>query len=248
MSAPSAPSARVLAQARFDAITILRNGEQLLVTIVLPALALIGLTLSPFPDLGPGPRVDEVVPGAFALAILSSAFTGQAISIAFDRRYGVLRLLGTTPLGRDGLLLGRIAAVFAVQLLQFVLLTGVGLALGWRPSPAALPAYLLMWVLGNVTFVSLAVLMGGTLRAEATLALANLLWVLMAGVGGVLFAASRLPAPWDGLVRLLPSAALGDGMRATFVDHTLAVVPALLLLAWGAAFAALTTRLFRWSD
>src|SRR5476649_166748 len=84
---------RVLAQARFETGTLLRNGEQLLVAVVLPAMALVGLALSHSPSLGPGRRIDLAVPGVLALAVISTAFTGQAISTAFDRRYGVLRLL-----------------------------------------------------------------------------------------------------------------------------------------------------------
>ena len=100
MSRPAPTAARVRAQATFDTLTFLRNGEQTLVSIVLPALALVGGVLAPWPDLGPGRRVDVVVPGVLALAVLSSAFTGQAIQTGFDRRYGVLRLLGASPLGK----------------------------------------------------------------------------------------------------------------------------------------------------
>lgn len=239
---------RVAAQARFDVATILRNGEQLLVSIVLPALALIGITLAPFPDLGARSRVDVAMPGVLALAILSSAFTGQAIGTGFDRRYGVLRLLGTTPLGRDGFLAGRAAAVAAIQVLQFVVLGAVGMVLGWRPSLGALPGFVLFWLVGAAAFVALALLFAGTLRAEAVLALANLLWVLMAGAGGVLFSERHYPQPWAGMLALLPPGALGDGMRTAFLDHGVAWGSLAVLAAWGLALGALTVRFFRWSD
>ena len=132
---------RVLAQARFDARIILRNGEQVLLTLVLPALALVGLTLASVPTWAPGRRVDVVVPGVLALAVLSTAFTGQAIGTAFDRRYGVLRLLGTTPLGRGGLLAGRVLAVLAIEAVQIAVLGALGIALGWRPHAAGSPRH-----------------------------------------------------------------------------------------------------------
>ena len=94
---------RVLAQARFEAEILVRNGEQLLVSLVLPVLAMLALTATSYPDL-PEPRIALVAPGVLALAIVSTAFTGQAIQTAFDRRYGVLRLLATSPVGTDGLL------------------------------------------------------------------------------------------------------------------------------------------------
>lgn len=245
---PAPPARRIRSQAAFDAATILRNGEQLLVTIVLPALALIGLTVAPFPEIVGRPRVDVVVPGVFALAILSSAFTGQAIATAFDRRYGVLRLLGTTPLGRDGFLAGRILAVLAIQVLQFAVLAGVGAALGWRPGLGAVPGFVAFWLVGGAAFTALALLFAGTLRAEAVLALANLAWAVMAGAGGVLVGTERHPGPWNGVVAALPPGALGDGMRAAFLDHSIAWGPLGVVAAWGVAFALATVRTFRWSD
>ncbi len=248
MSAPAPPRDRVLAQARFDTRTLLSNGEQLIVSLVLPALALVGLVLSPFPDLGTARRVDVVAPGILALAVLSTAFTGQAISTGFDRRYGVLRLLGVTPLGRSGLVIARILAVLAIETIQFVVLGGLGLAMGWRPDVLGLAPFLVFWVLGTATFVAFALLMAGTLRAEATLALSNLVWVLMLGLGGVVLPADRFPEPWSSLVSMLPSAALGDGFRAAFEQHGLPLGPLLILLGWGALFILGASRLFRWSD
>jgi ABC-2 type transport system permease protein len=198
---------RVLAQARFDIWAILRNGEQVLLTLVLPALLLVGLDRIDVPDLGPGRRIDVLVPGVLALAVLSTAFTGQAIATAFDRRYGVLRLLSVTPLGPSGLLAGRVLAVLAVETLQVAVLGGLGVALGWRPAAAGAVWALLGLVLGTAAFVALGLLLAGTLRSEAVLAAANLVWVLLLAVGGVVVPADRLGA-WGGLARLLPSGAL----------------------------------------
>lgn len=248
MTRAAAPAARIRSQAAFDAATILRNGEQLLVTIVLPVLALVGLTLAPVPEFAGESRVAGVVPGVFALAVLSSAFTGQAIATAFDRRYGVLRLLGTTPLGRGGFLTGRVLAVLGIQVLQFGALAATAVALGWRPGLAALPGFAASWLVGAATFTALALLFAGTLRAEAVLALANLAWVIMAGAGGVLLGADRYPQPWRSVVAALPPGALGDGMRAAFLDHAIAWGPLGVLAGWGVLFAAGTVRAFRWSD
>ncbi|MBW3085427.1 hypothetical protein KEM60_01627 [Austwickia sp. TVS 96-490-7B] len=242
------PWVRVAAAARFDALIILRNGEQLLVSLLLPALALIGLTLSPFPSLGPGPRVDVAVPGALALALLSSAFTGQAIGLGFDRRYGVLRLWGTTPLGRDGFLYARVLAVLLVQGAQVCVVGVVGVVMGWRPSWEAIPGVLLFWIAGTAAFVALAFVFAGTLRAEAVLATANLLWVVMAGAGGVLSPTHRYPAPWGDLLGWLPPGALGEGMRSAMVSHTVAWGSLGVLLCWATLLAAVATRTFRWSD
>ncbi len=176
---------------------ILRNGEQLLVTIILPVMLLLGLVLTSFVDLDTGgaTRVDFVTPGVLALAVMSTAFTSQAIATAFDRRNGVLRLMSTTPLGRGGLLAGKVLGVLAVEVVQVVVITAVALALGWQPDPAGIPAALLAVLLGTAAFTSLAMLLAGTLRAEGVLAVANLVLVLLTVGGGVLVPADQLPRP-----------------------------------------------------
>ena len=241
------PVRRVLAQARGEVAVLLRNGEQLLVAVILPALVLIGLVSAHSPDLGPARRVDVVTPGVLALALISSAFTGQAIQTGFDRRYGVLRLLGSTPLGRSGLLAAKAVATAAVIGLQVVVLGALGLALGWRPHVlGVLPAVLLLAV-GAGTFVALALLLAGRLRAEAVLAVANLVWVLMLAGSAVVVPATVMPSPLAHLARYLPSGALGDGLRTAFQHGRLAVVPLVVLLVWLAAAGAAVRRTFRWS-
>ncbi len=239
---------RVLAQARFETGTLLRNGEQLLVALVLPAMALVGLAVSHSPSLGAGRRIDLAVPGVLALAVISTAFTGQAISTGFDRRYGVLRLLGVSPLGRNGLLVAKALAVLIIELLQGVVIGGLGLALGWHPQWMGLFAATLVALIGTWTFVALALLLAGSLRAEGVLALANLIWIALLGLGGVIVPRTEMPAGLSHLAAVLPSGALGDGLREAFVHGHMAGMPLLVLVLWGAVATALASRTFRWSD
>jgi len=238
----------VLSQAVFDTRAVLANGEQLLLTLVLPLLALVGLTRSTFlpVPLPPGAdRIDVIAPGVLAVAVLSTAFTSQAISTAFDRRHGVLRLLGTTPLGRGGLVAGRLLAVLAVQLVQLAVLGGTALGLGWSPQPAGLPAAALVGLLGTVVFVALGLLLGGTVRAEGVLAIANLVWVLLVAGGGVLLpsAGAGALAP---LVTWLPSAALGDGLRQSLLGTGFPLRELVVLSGCAVLATAAARRFFRW--
>ena len=245
----AAPSrTRVLAQARFETGTLLRNGEQLLVALVLPAMALVGLALSHSPSLGPGRRIDLAVPGVLALAVISTAFTGQAISTGFDRRYGVLRLLGVSPLGRHGFLVAKALAVLTIELLQAIVLSLIGLALGWHPQWTGLFAGTLFALVGTWTFVALALLLAGTMRAEGVLALANLIWIALLGLGGVIIPRTEMPSGLSHVAAFLPSGALGDGLREAFVHGRVAGIPLLVLFVWGAVATALASRTFRWSD
>ena len=248
MSAAAPAARRVAAQARFETGTLLRNGEQLLVALVLPCAALLGLAMTSSPSLGPGRRIDLAVPGVLALCVISSAFTAQAIATGFDRRYGVLRLLGVSPLGRGGLLGAKGIAVLAVETLQLVVIGALGLALGWHPAWAGFVWGAVFAVVGSWAFVALALLLAGVLRAEGVLAVANLLWVALLVLGGVIVPRSQLPVGLSHLAAVLPSGALGDGLRAAFVHGHLAVAPLLVLVAWAAAATVLASRTFRWSD
>ena len=240
---------RVVAQTGFETRMILRNGEQLLVTIVLPVMLLLGLVLTSFVDLDTqgASRVDFVTPGVLALAVMSTAFTSQAIATAFDRRNGVLRLMSTTPLGRGGLLAGKVLGVLAVEVVQVVVITAVALALGWRPDLAGIPAALLAVLLGTAAFTSLAMLLAGTLRAEGVLAVANLVLVLLTVGGGVLVPAEQLPGPLAHVALLLPSGALGEAMRGALLDGSVPPFSVVVLLGWTAALGWGAGKLFRWT-
>lgn len=231
---------------------MLRNGEQLLLLVILPIMALLALTWTDLLDgfVPPGgQRLDAAVPGVLALCVISNAFSGQGIQTGFDRRYGVLRQLSTTPLGRGGLIAGKLGAVLAVLCVQAALIVALGLMLGWRPAVGDLLVGAGVLALGAAVFTGLGLLVAGTLRAEATLAVVNLLWVLLAALGGVLAPAAALPGPWAGLVGLLPSGALGQALRMSTAGAPLsALLPAVLvLLVWGVLSWAAAVRLFRWS-
>ncbi|MFV0460586.1 MAG: ABC transporter permease [Actinomycetales bacterium] len=245
---PAPSYQRIAAQTRFEAATILANGEQLVLTFVLPVLALLAvvhLTWIPLPVPTGASRVDVTVPGVLAVAVVSTAFTGQAIATAFDRRHGVLRLLGTTPLGRGGLLAARFLAVLTVVLVQSLLLGGMGLALGWRPAAAGIPVAVAFIVLGCLCFLALGLLLGGTMRAEGVLAVANLVWVLLTAAGGLLLPSHATGAPSE-VVRLLPSGALGDGLRSALVSGRVDATAVGVLLVWTTLSVLAARRWFRW--
>lgn len=246
MSGAAPWSRRVLAHGGFETRAVLRNGEQLLVTLVLPVLFLLGMARTDLVDLGTDDRIAVAGPGALALAVLSTAFTSQAIATGFDRRWGVLRLLGTTPLGPAGLLAGKAVAVLAVEALQVVLLGGVAAALGWRPTGVLAAGVVLL--LGTAAFVALALVVAGTMRTEAVLTVANLLWVVLGFGGGALLPLNLLPDGVAAVAAWLPSGALGEGLRTALGGGGLAAGPVLVLLAWAGGGSVLAARFFRWSE
>ncbi|GGP62060.1 transport permease protein [Saccharothrix coeruleofusca] len=232
----------LLAQARTEAVLTLRNGEQVLLTVLIPVALLVALAVMEVIPV-PEPRVGSAAARTFALAVISSAFTGQAIALGFDRRYGVLKRLAATALPRWLLVAGRVVAGLAVVAVQLVILSVTALLLGWRPPLSGLLWAVALVVLGALAFGALGVLLGGSLRAEVVLALANIVWFALLLVGGVALGVESLPPGVAAVVDLLPSAALAEGLHTALVDGAApGLGPVAVLLAWGAVAAALAVR------
>ena len=238
---------RVVAHTVLELRTQLRNGEQLLLTVLIPVGLLLFLTWVPLADVATDPRVAFVAPGVLALAVMSTAFTGLAIQTGFERRYGVLKRLGSTPLTAGNLLSAKALAVLAVETAQVVVITAVAVALGWRPTASA-GAALVLLVVGTVAFAALGLLIAGTLRAEATLAVANLVYLVLLLLGGIVVPLRVFPSAVQSVLQWLPSAALADGLRQALgggPDHGWPWRSLLVLAIWAVAAGVATARTFR---
>ncbi|MDY6870328.1 MAG: ABC transporter permease [Actinomycetota bacterium] len=242
---PAAVPKMLAAQFGLELRLLLRNGEQLLLTMFIPITLLVGLTLLPLGDFGDD-RAGTFVPAIMALAVISTAFTGQAIAVAFDRRYGALKRLGATALPVWGIVAGKSLAVVAVVFLQSILLGAIGIALGWRPEAVGLVLGAAMIALGTAGFAALGLLLGGTLRAEIVLAVANLLWFVLAGLGALTLEGQAVPGALAWAARLTPSGALTEALTqamALSVDWLGLAV----LAAWGGVAALCALRWFRFT-
>ena len=244
----SAPLARqVLAQAGMEARLLLRHGEQLLLAVVVPLVVLVGGVLAidrTGLDLTDRP-IDVLTPGVLALAVMSTAFTSLAIATGFERRYGVIKRLGASPLPRHGLLLGKVLALLLVELLQVVVVASVALAMDWSPSTSGVVPAAVTVLLGTAAFASLGLLVAGVLRAEATLAAANLVYLLLMAGGAVVVPA----ASYGGFGRVaewLPSGALGEALRTALLAGDADPRAMMVLVAWAALGTVLTACTFRW--
>jgi ABC-2 type transport system permease protein len=236
----------VAAQSAMEARLMLRNGEQLLLAVVIPVIVLIG-GVKGADRLGldlAHPPVDVFTPGVLALAVMSTAFTSLAIATGFERRYGVIKRLGSSPLPRSGLLAGKVGGLLVIETMQVAVIVVVGLALGWEPADGLIGA-LLAVVVGTGTFAALGLFLAGILRAEATLAAANLVYLLLLAAGAVVLPSSSYGA-FGHVTEWLPSGALGDAMRHACLDGGVAWRDLGVLLLWGALGTALTARTFRW--
>ena len=241
----AAPSRMLRAASGLELKMLVRNGEQLLLAIVIPLAVLIGLATTTVVDLA-APRINTVTPGVLALAIMSTAFTSQAITTAFDRRYGVLKRLAAAGMAKSLLVAGKCGAALVVIVAQWVLLGVVAFLLGWHPhgNPAWLP---LLVVLGAAAFIGLALLLGGTLRAEAVLALANVIWIALVFLGGVIIPLTKAP-DWLRIVGdLTPAGALSTALRSVLQDgHAPTAASLVALLVWVVVGWGGAVRWFQW--
>lgn len=233
-------AAMVAAQGKIEAKLMLRHGEQLLVNVIIPAAILVAAHFAPI--LGDKTSFDVLVPMVFAVAATGAGFTGQAIAVAFDRRYGALKRTGASGVPAWTIIAGKILGVLATVLVQIVVLSAIAFVLGWRVSAAGAAFGLATLLLGVAVFTALGLLMGGTLSSELVLALANLIWLVLMGVlGWVGYSSDIAHAGWWNAV---PTVALAGALVQAVQLHV--NWDAWVSLAvWGVAAITAAVRLFR---
>jgi len=236
----------LLAQISVELRLTLRRGENILITLLIPAVVLVAFGAGEDTPTGYASTVDFLLPGVLALAVMSTGMVSLSIATAYERYYRVLKRLGATPLNRLDLLAAKIGGVLVVEALQIAALVALGACLGWRPSPtvwAALP----LLVLGSACFAALGLLMAGALRAEATLGLANILYLVFLATGGIVAPLDRLPSRLADILRLLPATALARALQDVMAHQSLpGLLDPFIVLLWTAGAIYLAVRTFRW--
>lgn len=236
---------RIAAQTRTEVVLTLRRGESLLVIAGIPVGILIFFTVVDVLPHGRGRAIDFLVPGVLALAVISSAMTSLGIATGFERQSGVLRRLGTTPLGREGLLIAKAISVVLVVAVQVVAVAAVALGLGWDlPSTPLSTAGIV--ALGVVTFAGLGFLLAGRLRAEMNLAVANALFLVFLLLGGIVVPLSELPEGLRALTGILPAEPLVSALRSSVRAMPVHTGDVVALAAWAVAAGGLAMMTFKW--
>jgi len=235
------------AQCRAETVLQLRRGENMIVTLAIPLgilvfFAKVDAVSTDFKD-----PVDFLVPGVLSLAVMAAAMVSLGIATGFERRYGVLKRLGSTPLSRGGLLAAKTATVIALEVVQVVLVVLVGVAIGWSVSGGIVAALGLL-LLGTVAFAGIGLLMAGTLRAEANLAAANALFLVLLFLGGMAYPLSKLPAALQDFAKLLPAAALSETVRSVLSGTSFPSGELVVLVVWAVAAPLAAARWFRWEE
>lgn len=244
----AAPTAQqVFEQVKCELLLTARRGENVLITLIVPVVLLIFFTsLNLAPKIG-GSTINFLLPGILALAIIAAGMVNLGIATAYERYYGVLKRLGSSPLSRSSLIIAKVISILILELFQVIMLVGVAIALyGWQPAGSPLLASLTV-ALGTVTFAGLGLAMAGALRAEVTLAGANALYLVFLLIGGGLVPVSRLPGPLADFSQLLPATALTQALQATMTNGSpVPVIPLIILAIWAVAVLLVAARTFQW--
>ena len=241
-------SRALVAQTRIELLLTVRRAESLLVTLAIPLGVLVFFSQVDAVNTTLAHPLDFLVPGVLALAVMSSAMVSLGIATGYERRYGVLKRLGSTPLSRAGLLTSKTANVLLLELVQSVVIVATGVALGWEPSGGLIAAFGLV-LLGTVAFAGIGMLLAGTLRAEANLAVANGLFLVLLFLGGMAYPLAKLPDALEAFARLLPAAALSETLRGAMDPHVgFSTGELLVLVVWAVAAPLAASRWFRWDE
>lgn len=238
---------RVRVQLRAELMLLARNGEQLLLTLVIPVVLLAFFGTVDVLPTGGMDRLDFLVPGTLAVAIMSTAMVSLGIATGFERSYQVLKRLGATPLTRGELVTAKIVSVFVVELVQAAVLVPIGLWLGWRPDGSTIVVAVAAILFGTAAFAGIGLILAGALRAEINLAAQNGLYIVLLLSGGMIIAHDSLPDAMAQAASVLPSSALAELLRASLNGEGPLASPALVLGAWALLAPAVAARRFRWS-
>ncbi len=235
-------------QLRQELTVMARNGEQLLLLIGIPVLLLVFFSQTNVLPTDGLANIDFLMPGILSLAIMSTAMVSLGIATGFERSYGVLKRLGTTPLGTKRLVAAKVVATCCIEITQLLALVAVGLILGWNPSSINLPSLLLALVLGTSCFAGLGLIMAGRLRAEINLAAQNGLYLVLLLLGGILIPNSELPKSIAWLAEVLPSSLLSELLRSIFGNDELKISDLASLAIWAIGACLVAVFSFKWSD
>jgi ABC-2 type transport system permease protein len=239
------------AQTRAEVYMTLRRGETLLLTVGIPVVFLLFFSSVHVITTPTSQGVDFFVPGILALAVMSTSMVSLGIATGFERGYGVLKRLGSTPLGRPRLIGAKIATILVIEMVQAAVLVPVGYGLGWHPLPhgsgPAVVSAVGIVLLATVAFGGIGLLMAGRLKAEVNLAASNGLYLVLLLLGGMVVPLGKLPTGLADVAKILPADALAAGLHATLGNGTGASTMSWVVLAvWSVAAPLGAAVSFRW--
>ncbi len=190
------------------------------------------------------------IPGIVAFGVISACYSNLAIGLCFRRDAGVLKRVRGTPLPPWIFMAGNIGSSLLVSALLTVLTTAVGVMFYGVRFPGRYGALLVTLGVGAFCFCGLGIAITALIPvATAAPAIVNGLLFPILFISGTFFPVD--PGSWLGsIASFFPIRHFQQAVFAVFDPRAsgtgLEPRALLVMLAWGAAAAALAIRDFRW--
>jgi len=266
MSTQEARGARVNAlplvghQVRYELRAYSRNTRARIFTVAVPVVLLVLLVLL-FGKNGSasagGQKLtigEYYVPHIAALAIVSAALVNLLISVVAKRESGSLKRRRATPVPAWVLIAADAVTSIVSGLVVIVILVAIGsLGYGVHLSGPVIGVTLAVCVIGSASFCCMAYAVSTVVgNADSAGPMTQIVTLPVYFISGIFIPDNVLPRWVLDVAGVLPVRPLAVALQAAFVPATnhgarFAVVPVLVVLAWGVAGLVIAVMRFSWA-
>jgi ABC-2 type transport system permease protein len=245
-------------QARYDLRAFRRNTRARIFTLAVPVvllLILVSLFRSGTVKAG-GVTVDIAayyVPHIAAMAIVGAGLINLLITIVAKRESGSLKRRRATPVPPWVLIAGDATTSVVSSVVIVAVLIAIGsIGFGLNVTGAALGLVAVETVIGAAAFCCLAYALSGLVAtAESAGPMVQLATLPVYFISGIYIPDNVLPHWLLDIANVLPVRPLAVALQAAFVPATnggqrFALVPLLVVVAWGVAGLIIAVRTFSW--
>ncbi|MGH8909188.1 MAG: ABC transporter permease [Egibacteraceae bacterium] len=236
---------------RRNLAALVRKPETIVLSVIQPImiLALFNYVLGGAINPG-GDYIDFIVPGMMVWFV-AFATVGTALGLNADLTKGFIDRFRSLPIARSAVLTGRILSDTVVMTFSVVLLTGVGMLMGFRISGslgAAVGAFLLVIAFG-IALLWVGAWIGLSLGSPEAVQSGGMIWLFPLTFASSAFVpAATMPGWLQTVVNVNPVTLTIDALRALLSGEP-ATALVLRSLAWTAAitlvFFTLAVRRYR---
>ena len=177
-------------------------------------------------------------------AVMGPALFGFGANIAAERESGQLELKRLSPMPAGAQIAAKVAATSAFSMVAFALLYGLGIAEGVSLNTARWVMLVGVHTLAIFPFALIGLGIGYRLGQKGAIAVANIVFLAMAVLGGLWMPIAVLPEAMQAIAWALPSYHLGEIALMAAGQREAAN---LWLHAWPLTLITLAAALFAWT-
>jgi ABC-2 type transport system permease protein len=192
------------------------------------------------------------VPGLIGVTIMSTTLFSITVNQTDHRQIGLLKRLQLLPTSTLSVVVAQSLVRMLVVFLQVALALAVAIFVFKTKFTGALPPLFVSIVFGTLMFLALSFALGNFMRStQASIAIANVLFIPMMFLSGAYFPLYMLPSFLQPILRALPLTPLVQVIRSAFVDGgslTDNMSSTLWILGWLVVGLVTAVRTYRWAD